>query len=197
MTVTDPHGSPDELARALFGARTRPLREGEPPTRDQWDAIFAAASAVPDHGYLQPWRFVVVEGDARERLADALAADAEAQGLEPVRVAKARAKASAAPALAIVVASPRTDSPIPIWEQVTSASCAGYAIVLAAQALGLGAGWRTPTAAAGDGLGEFVGRSGDEQVLGWVLLGPPDTKSLERASLRPEFVLDDGVAFYR
>ncbi|MDP4355121.1 nitroreductase family protein, partial [Escherichia coli] len=35
------------------------------PTAEQLDTILTAASRVPDHKKLAPWRFVVFEGQAR------------------------------------------------------------------------------------------------------------------------------------
>ena len=52
-------------------------------------------------------------------------------------VAKMRGKAFAAPCTVAVIAAPRPSN-VPVWEQVASASCTGYAMVLAATALGLG-----------------------------------------------------------
>ena len=44
------------------------------PTDQQLDTILRAATTVPDHGSLRPWRFVVVSGDERSRFGDALVA---------------------------------------------------------------------------------------------------------------------------
>ena len=54
-----------------------------------------------------------------------------------------RGKAFAAPCAVMLIASPRLESNVPEWEQVASASCTGYAVVLGATALGLGAVWKS------------------------------------------------------
>jgi nitroreductase len=135
------------------------------PTDDQLDALLHAATTVPDHGGLRPWRFAVVQGAGRERFGDALAAAANDPGV--------RDKAFAAPALIAVVAAPKLDSKIPEWEQLTSASATGYAIVLAAHALGLGASWRSTEHMDGDALRSLLGMSATDRLLGWVNLGTP------------------------
>ena len=40
------------------------------PTAEQLEIIKRAAIKVPDHGCIAPWRFIVVEGDARNKLGD-------------------------------------------------------------------------------------------------------------------------------
>ena len=37
------------------------------PTREQLQELIKAGLRAPDHGRLTPWRFLVVEGDARDR----------------------------------------------------------------------------------------------------------------------------------
>jgi nitroreductase len=135
------------------------------PTDDQLDTLLHAATTVPDHGGLRPWRFAVVRGAGRGRFGDALAAAAND--------AAVRDKAFAAPALIAVVAAPKRDSKIPEWEQLTSASATGYAIVLAAHALGLGASWRSTEHMDGAGLRTLLGMAATDQLLGWVNLGTP------------------------
>ena len=44
-----------------------PTMTGPAPTADELTTILTVASRVPDHGKLAPWRFVVIEGKARER----------------------------------------------------------------------------------------------------------------------------------
>src|SRR5262249_48050955 len=43
-----------------------------PPEADL-DKMFQSGVRAPDHGRLRPWRFVVIEGDKREKLGDLMA----------------------------------------------------------------------------------------------------------------------------
>ena len=43
------------------------------PSREHLQTILKAGTRAPDHGRLTPWRFVVIEGAAREKLGDAMA----------------------------------------------------------------------------------------------------------------------------
>lgn len=165
--------SPDVLAAVLDRRSTAALVEPG-PTPAQVDAILRAATTAPDHGRIRPWRFVVVAGEARHAFADAL----EDGGLaltpdlpDGVRQ-KLRSKAFVAPALIAVVATPRP-AKVERWEQVISAGAAGYAIVLAAHALGLGAMWKSVPFRTGPKLREMFELVDDDELLGWVLLGTP------------------------
>ena len=69
----------------MFNDTTTPIslllsrRSGKPrdmiapgPDAAQLETILTAASRVPDHGKLAPWRFVTVAADQRDALADLL-----------------------------------------------------------------------------------------------------------------------------
>jgi nitroreductase len=132
---------------------------------EQLETLLHAATTVPDHGGLRPWRFAVVRGAGRARFGDALAAAANDPAV--------RDKALAAPALIAVIAAPKLDSKIPEWEQTTSASSSGYAITLAAHGLGLGASWRSTEHMDGPALRELFGMAPTDRLLGWVNVGTP------------------------
>ena len=54
---------------------SRPLDLVEPgPNEAQLTQILTIAARVPDHGKLGPWRFVVLAGGGRKRMAETLAA---------------------------------------------------------------------------------------------------------------------------
>ena len=84
-----------------------------------------------------------------------------------------RAKAYAAPCAVLLVASPDPTSNVEVWEQVASASCTGYSVVLAATGLGYGAVWKSAAVLATEALRRLVGLTDDESLLGWVNVGTP------------------------
>jgi len=172
------------------------------PTEQQLAQILRAGTTVPDHGALRPYRFLVSEGDARERVGDALAgAMREARpDAPPEALEKVRAKAFAAPLQVLLIASPRVGHPIAEWEQLASASCTGYAIALAAHALGLGAAWKNAPFDRGQALCTMLGLQPHERLLGWINIGriardlpPPVIVDLSRLV---GVVTRDGVTTY-
>jgi nitroreductase len=165
--------SPADLLEPLLTRRSIGKYADAGPTDDELDAILQAAVTVPDHGGLRPWRLVVVRDEARGAFGDALADAGRAANPELADsiAAKLRGKAFVAPALVAVVARVTPEAKVPVWEQVASASCAGYAITLAAHQLGLGAMWKSSPFSDGPLLREVLDMSGDDQFLGWVNLG--------------------------
>ncbi|HEY0250707.1 MAG TPA: nitroreductase [Kofleriaceae bacterium] len=152
------------------------------PSREQLDHILGAAGAVPDHGNLRPYRFAVIEGDGRAAFGQALA-DTAAERRPDMPVAKlegTKAKAFRSPTIIAVIASPKPGK-IETWEQVVTASCAGYALVLAAYALGVGAVWKSVPFTKGKALAQLFGMNDQEEMLGWIHLG---TAEQEEASPR-------------
>jgi nitroreductase len=169
-------GARHDSLRVMFERRSIANVAEPAPTDEQLRAILAAATTVPDHGQLRPWRFVVVAGPARDVFADALVTSAREQSDGPLPQAatdKLRGKAYVAPMLVAVIASPKPSPKVPEWEQVASASCTGYALVLAAHALGVGAVWKSAPVLHGSGLQAAFGLTEVERLLGWINLGAP------------------------
>ena len=131
-----------ELLRTRFSA----LKLGEPaPSAQAVQAMLESAARAPDHGRLQPWRLILIEGDARldfgKVLAEALSRRnplANEQAL-----VREREKALRAPLIIVIATRCDRSAKIPITEQIVSAGCAAHSVMLAAFAQGLGAMWRT------------------------------------------------------
>ncbi len=169
----------------LAAPRVEPAPDGTPPDGHQLDQILAAATTVPDHGGLRPWRFAVVRGAGRDRFGEALVAgllEARGDGVPEGAVNKMRGKAYAAPCAVMLIASPRLESNVPEWEQVVSASCTGYAVVLGATALGLGAVWKSAPVLDSGPVRTLFAAADHERLLGWVNLGSPGEPSRKKSA---------------
>ena len=153
--------TPASLIDSILERRSARSLAEPAPTAEQLDTILRAGTTVPDHGALRPFRFVVVSGAARARFVAALgtARSGDAQ------------KAFFAPTLVALIASPQAHRTIQDWEQLVSAACTGYALVLAADAVGVGAVWKSVPFTRGDELVELLHLGPSEQLLGWVNLG--------------------------
>ena len=90
----------------LLTRRSRPAKLlAEPgPGREEVLQLLTAAARVPDHGKLEPWRFVVLEGAGKARFAAAIRARAEAAGQDADKGALVFEQA---PLSIAVVASPK------------------------------------------------------------------------------------------
>lgn len=155
------------------------------PDRDQLVEILTAATRVPDHGKLQPWRLVVLRGAAFARLADLAEARARALGGDDEKIAKGRGQYDLGKLAVVVIASPKPLPKIPPVEQLLSAGALCMGILNAAEAAGWGANWLTGWPAHDP---EFAARAfgcqGDETVAGIVHIGTPPEDGPDRP--RPE-----------
>jgi nitroreductase len=170
---------PDAGLELLFRRRSVSNLTEPGPSPDQLETLLRAATTVPDHGLLRPWRFVVVSAAARSAFGDALAAAAASTpGVDAAAVEKVRRKPLIAPTQLVLIARPAASAKVPEWEQVASAACTGYALMLAAQALGLGAVWKSTPFRDGTALRRLLGMAGGDQLLGWVNVGTPGPGAL-------------------
>lgn len=127
----------------LMARRSRPAKTlvAPGPTRDELAPLLRAAARSPDHGKLEPWRFIVLEQGAMARLADLAQARGEALGKSPEDVIKGRNQFDQG-ILAVAVIEVQKPSPkIPAIEQSYSAGAVCLALLNAALAAGWGANW--------------------------------------------------------
>ena len=111
------------------------------PDRAALQPILVAAARVPDHGKLEPWRFIVLERPALRRLADLAAARAGQLGLDDEQTGKGRAQYDASHLAVVVVSNPKLSPKIPQIEQTLSAGAVCLGLLNAATAAGWGANW--------------------------------------------------------
>lgn len=149
------------------------------PDSNALDRILEIAARTPDHGKLAPWRFVVVPAEARDALAagivDAYRAEKPAAGRLEIEAMDQFARQ--APTLVVVLASPKVESHIPLWEQELSVGAATMNLEHAAHAMGYAACWLTGWAAFSDRVRDLFGAS-PERIAGFVFIGTP-AKPLE------------------
>jgi nitroreductase len=166
----------------LLTRRSRPAKSltAPVPGRTEVETLLTAAARTPDHGKLEPWRFLVLTRPALERLAGAVPAHAERLGKDPETVAKMTAQFAEAHLAVVVVASPKASEKIPAIEQTLSAGAVCLALLNAALAAGWGANWLTGWAVHDRHFAtNELGLAPDEFVAGVIHIGtettaPPD-----------------------
>jgi nitroreductase len=161
----------DAALAFLSNRRSRPAKlfSFPVPSRDQLTEILTAATRVPDHGKLEPWRLIVVQGAAFKRLADLAEARAQELGGDAEKIAKGRGQYDLGKLAVVVIASPRPSPKIPPVEQQMSAASLCFGIVNAAEAAGWGAAWLTGWPAHDpDFAARAFGCSDEESVAGIV-----------------------------
>lgn len=158
----------------LLTRRSRPAKTlvAPGPDRAALEVLLTAAARAPDHGKLEPWRFIVLEGAALTRLADLAQARAEALGLDPDKAAKGIGQFRAAPLMVAVVSAPVASDKVPEFEQVLSAGAVSLQLLNAALAAGWGANWLSGWAAHDHAfLRDGLGLAPSESIAAFVVIG--------------------------
>ena len=179
----------------LLTRKSPPISElAEPgPRESEIEQMIRAASRVPDHGRLQPWRFILYRGEARKRVGEGLAALAEEREgpLSEARREQERTRFSRAPLVVGVVSVPRSNPKIPQWEMFVSGGMAAMNLIHAASALGYGANvitnWYSDTPQ-GRAL---LGLAPDERVVGFVHIGSHPGGTTDRPRPEPSAIMSD------
>jgi nitroreductase len=144
--------------------------------RDLIEKLLDAGNDAPNHHKVRPWRFVVLTGDGRTKLGDAMSASQRDRqpGLPPEAFDKTRALPLRAPVVIAVGVDKPTEVKIPELENYAAVSAACQNILLAAHALGLGAIWRTGEWARDAKVKEFLGFAPDQHIAGFIYVGYPE-----------------------
>lgn len=181
--------------QALDARRSVPSKQlGEPgPDEDTLLRMLASAVRVPDHGKLVPFRFLRINGDARQALGDflaerSLAADPLAP---PAAVEKDRNRFNDAPLVIVVIAALRPGHKVPEQEQLLTAGCVCFALLQAAQAHGFGAQWLTAWMAYDPAVTGYLGLDQNERIAGFIHIGTPRLQVPERERPDPRALLRD------
>ncbi|TGN57288.1 nitroreductase [Paracoccus liaowanqingii] len=171
----------DAALQFLASRRSHPpkLLTGPGPDQTQLTDLLTLAARVPDHGKLEPWRFIVLGRQALDALAPALQAAVLADGQDQAAADKA-ASAMASPVIVAVVFSPVNSPKVPTWEQMLSVGAVCLGLVNAALASGWGAAWLSGYVALNHDFAQaHLGIAAHERVAGMIHIGtrtltPPD-----------------------
>ena len=161
-----------ELSFLLGRSSVPPRLMGSPaPSPDELEQVFAAALRAPDHAGLKPWRFIVIEGEGRNRLGDLFveATAAREPGTEASKLEDVRAKPLRAPI-----------------EQVASASAAAQSMLLALQALGYGGILLTGPNAHDPHVKRGLGLKDEDEIVGFLYTGTPTGRIPEKSRPAPD-----------
>ena len=181
LNLPAPHALDLLLSRRSGSAKAM----GEPgPSRDQLAAILKAGARAPDHGKLFPWRFIVFEGDGRERFGRMLGEILEAEGERERQIDEETKRFLRAPLVVGVISAARELIKIPVWEQELSAGAVCQNLLIAAHASGFVANWITEWYAYHPKVKERLGLKPGERVAGFIYIGTSTVELEERP--RPE-----------
>ena len=167
----------------LLSRRSRPAKtlRAPVPDHDTLRSLLTAAARSPDHGKLEPWRFIVLERGALQRLAALAAERGPALGIEVEKIEKGVKQYADADLAIAVIASPKPSEKIPAIEQTYSAGAVCLALLNAALAAGWGANWLSGWASHDrDFVTTGLGLAAHESVAGFIHIGTETNAPPER-----------------
>lgn len=162
----------DTLSLLTTRRSTKQLR-APAPDELQLDTILQAATQVPDHGDLKPWRFVVIHSETGLTQFQQILRDTVTMlnfGEESMQ--KAERVGKMAPMMIAVICTPKAGKPE--WEQQISAGCAAYAIQIAAKAQGFDNVWITGLWVNSPLLKQAFECGEKDKIIGLMMLGTAD-----------------------
>ena len=159
----------------LSRASTDRLKDPAPASA-QLEQILATALRAPDHGRLQPWRYVIVQGAARSILAEKVVASTlrVAPQTPQFNLDKRRQRMATMPMTIVLGMHLRPEHKIPLWEQEMSVGAGVMNILNALYAEGFGGIWVSGPITEDPVLAAEFGFEAPHRLAGFLFVGTPD-----------------------
>ena len=164
----------DAIQRRTSVRRFRP----EPVSRETLQRLLDCAVRAPNHKLTEPWRFAVLTGASRARLAEIRAGHKSKRWADPgapeavAAGAKARQEALDTPAFVVVMTAVGGDETVR-EEDFAAAMMAIENLMIAAESLGLGTYLRTGSVMREPAMAELVGLPEGFRIAGVISVGYP------------------------
>ena len=163
------------------------------PTAAQWRQAAALALRAPDHGGLQPFRFVVVADAQRATLATLFAEAAARRGQAPAQVGKARERAFNGPGLVALIGRVQPDlADVPAHEQWLCIGAALMNFLNALHLMGFGAKALSGASVSDLAIRAAFCREG-ETLVSWIVAGRPTRAAHPKHGIAADAVIGDWV----
>jgi nitroreductase len=167
----------------LMTRRSRPAKTLDLPVPDRTElmSLLTAAARTPDHGKLEPWRFIVLSQEKLRSLAQLVSDRGTALGHEPEKIDKAQGIYNTGHLAVAVIEVQKPSEKIPAIEQTYSAGAVCLALLNAALASGWGANWISGWPSHDRGFVQAgLGLTENERVAGIIYLGTARATPPER-----------------
>ena len=171
------------ISRRSIGKMT-----SQPPTRQEIERLLEAATHAPNHHKVEPWKFFVLAGDARQQLGIVMAESLTQRLAESplpsekqdTLINKERTKLMRSPVVIAVVAEPPRQAHVLAIENIEATAAATQNMLLVAEEMGLACMWRTGDAAYDPRVKEWLQLDPDDHIVAFVYVGYPAIPRLER-----------------
>lgn len=169
---------------SLLTRRSTGVKELDAPGPNEGDLtlILQAATRVPDHGKLGPWKIKILRKNGQDKLGGICADLFKKQhpDASEAEIANERGRFARAPLVLAVIYTPVESQKAPAWEQMLSTGAVCMNMLHAAHALGYGAKWLTEWPAYYDEVKTALGGSANDKIAGFIYLGTKKAQPEER-----------------
>ena len=151
---------------------------------DDLEDILSCGIRVPDHGALNPWELIVINGNAKLRLGNDILAK-EYQLINPEAsvddINYERSRLCRASVVIAVLFKPVSHPKIAFWEMQLSCGAVCSNLLIAAQSLGYAAQWLTEWYAYNNLMIKELGGNPDtDKIAGFIYIGDKEKTPIER-----------------
>ncbi|MBN8648452.1 MAG: nitroreductase [Caulobacterales bacterium] len=153
------------------------------PNFDELHDILALANRVPDHGKIAPWRFIILQDEARQELGAKMAdiLKAKTHNMDENHYEMEKRRFLRAHSVVIMISSPNIHHPkVPVWEQELACGGLGFNITLAANAFGYIATWLSEWPMFDDDIKSLLKLYANERIAGFFYIGKTNKNPIER-----------------
>ena len=142
------------------------------PSPEEMNVAYKAALRAPDHAWLRPSSFIEVKDDGLSKLSNIFEQYAISNPDIPETTAiKYKDAPYRAPMIIILVNTFKEHPKVPAIEQKLSTAAAAQNIMLALNAMGYGAIWRTGKLAFNPFVAKALGLNKSQEILGFLYIG--------------------------
>ena len=166
----------------------------EPIKGSDLNQIIQAGIRVPDHGALNPWKLVIIQGEQLAKIDKEIIfkeyikknpnSDKYFHEIESKRLQRAGA-------VIAVISTPVDHPSIPLWEMQLSSGAVCMNLLSCAQSLGYAAQWLTEWYSYNDTMLTYLGgRVGIDKISGFIYIGHKTEEPKERKRPNPADVIN-------
>ena len=133
--------------------------------------ILEAANWAPTHRKTEPWRFKVIQADARKRLGEFLSEKYQEITPKPkqIKIKKLQENPTRAGAVIAICMQRDSEERVPEWEEIAAVAMAVQNMWLCCTELGIGSYWSSPSLI--DHMDPFLDLNKGERCLGFFYMG--------------------------
>ncbi len=172
-----------EVLRTRRSVKILDFNPNHGPNSDELHDILALANRVPDHGKIAPWRFIILQNDARKDLGTKMAEilKAKTPNMDESHYEMEKHRFLRAHSVVIMISSPSIHHPkVPVWEQELACGALGYNILLASNAFGYVATWLSEWPMFDDYIKALLNLTQNERIAGFFYIGKTNKNPIER-----------------